>query len=442
MAKNVKRFEEKADYNNLPQWAILSPMLDIKFIRVNRAQVEQSIGARGINLSLDRLLELADSRNALLQNLEQLRQQRKQWAKVQPAENDQKEIGRQIKHKIATVEHELRDLEERYGQMLQQVPNVLHPEVPLGATDQNQQLRSWGEPHYADYMQDHVTLGNRLALFDFERGAKVSGAKFYYLKNEAVLLETALIRLALDYIAARGYQLHITPDVALQQVAQGLGYAPRGAESNSYLIEESQLCLVATSEITLGGLYAEEILESEQLPMRLGGLSHCFRREAGAAGQMGRGLYRVHQFTKVEMFVICRPEDAEELHQEIVTIEEHIFQALQIPYRLLNMCSGDLGAQHYRKFDIEAWMPGRATGGDWGEVTSASHCSDYQARRLKIRYRGPQGTSYPYMLNGTAIATGRAMLALLENHQQPDGSIAIPKALQSYCGFSSIEPRH
>ncbi len=416
-------------------------MLDIKFIRDNRALVEQSIQERGIKVSLERLLELADSRTTLIQELEQLRQQRKQLAKAQPSEDHRQKLGRQIKQKIATCEPELRDIERRYWQMLQQVPNILHPEVPRGTTDNNQQLRSWGEPRFADYMQDHVTLGNRLALFDFERGAKVSGAKFYYLKNDAVLLETALIRLALDYIAARGYQLHITPDVALQQVAQGLGYAPRGAESNSYLIEESQLCLVATSEITLGGLYAGEILESQQLPMRLGGLSHCFRREAGAAGQMGKGLYRVHQFTKVEMFVICRPENAEELHEEIVTIEEQIFQALQIPYRLLNMCSADLGAQHYRKFDIEAWMPSRASGGDWGEVTSASNCSDYQARRLKIRYRDRQGISYPYMLNGTAIATSRAMLALLENHQQPDGSITIPKALQSYCGFSSIKPR-
>ena len=420
-------------------------MLDIRFIRDNQAQVARSIQSRGLTLSLDELLELADRRSALLQHIEKLQHTRKQLAKHPPSGSKKEaaiQSGKSIKEELTVCEKELRVAEKRYYSLLHQVPNILHPEVPQGQSeDSNQQLRNWGQSTTSPSIQDHVTLGNQLDLFDFEGGARVSGAKFYYLKNEAVLLEMALIRLALDYIANHHYTLHVTPDVALQEVAQGLGYAPRGNESNSYLIEDSPLCLVATAEITLGGLDTNQILAREQLPLRLGGLSHCFRREAGAAGQVGRGLYRVHQFSKVEMFVICEPEGAEELHAEIVKIEEEIFQALEIPYRLLNMCSGDLGAQHYRKFDIEAWMPGRGTQGEWGEVTSASNCTDYQARRLKIRYRGPQGMRYPYMLNGTAIATGRAMIALLENHQQPDGSIAIPKALQSYVGFSAIEPR-
>ena len=249
----------------------------------------------------------------------------------------------------------------------------------------------------------------------------------------------ALIRFACERIAAHGYTLHTTPDMVLHEVARGLGYSPRGNENESYLIEGTKLCLVATSEITLGGLYAGEIIEEARLPLRLGGFSHCFRREAGAAGHSGKGLYRVHQFSKVEMFVICEPPQAEAMLDEIVMIEEEIFRALEIPYRVLDMCSGDLGAQHCRKFDLEAWMPGR---GGWGEVTSASNCTDYQARRLKIRYRHGTDIDLPYMLNGTAVATTRAILALLENHQHPDGAIAIPKALQPYTGFSVIEPKN
>jgi seryl-tRNA synthetase len=268
----------------------------------------------------------------------------------------------------------------------------------------------------------------------------VTGQKFYYLKNELVLLEQALVRFALETLRARGFALFQTPDLARAEIAEGLGFAPRGSESNIYSVADTDLVLVGTAEITLGGLHQGEILEAERLPLRYCGLSHCFRTEAGAAGRATRGLYRVHQFTKVEMFLVAHPDESEALHAELLEIEEALFRALEIPYRVVDVCSGDLGAPAQRKFDIEAWMPGRGEGGAWGEVTSASNCTDYQARRLGVRFRDPAsgGVRFCHLLNGTAIAVPRTLIALLENHQRADGTIAIPAALVPYAGFDRI----
>jgi seryl-tRNA synthetase len=238
----------------------------------------------------------------------------------------------------------------------------------------------------------------------------------------------------------------VTPDVARPEVVRGLGFNPRGEESQIYNIEGHELCLIGTSEITLGGLYAEHIFDEAELPLRLAGISHCFRTEAGAHGRESRGLYRVHQFTKTEMFVFCRPEDSEEQHAELRAIEEKIFDALEVPYRVIDVAAGDLGAPAYRKFDLEAWMPGRGEGGDWGEITSTSNCTDYQARRLRIRFRrddgkGKKKNELVHTLNGTAISNARAIISLLENHQQADGTVSIPKALQPYMGRDRIGPR-
>jgi seryl-tRNA synthetase len=285
-----------------------------------------------------------------------------------------------------------------------------------------------------------VQLGESLDLIDFDTATRVSGPKFYYLKNEAVLLELALERYALDILRKHGFTITITPDIAKEEVLVGIGFNPRGEESNIYTVEGTGTCLVGTAEITLGGYHAGKILDKASLPILLSGLSHCFRREAGGAGQYSKGLYRVHQFSKVEMFVYSLPEDSDRLHQMLLAIEEEIFQGLEIPYHVVDTCTGDLGAPAYRKFDIEAWMPGRGEHGEYGEVTSTSNCTDYQARRLNIRYKDEQGkTQHVHLLNGTAIAISRAIVAILENFQQEDGSVRMPGKLVPYLGFDSIK---
>ncbi|MFP6579090.1 MAG: serine--tRNA ligase, partial [Myxococcota bacterium] len=250
-------------------------------------------------------------------------------------------------------------------------------------------------------------------------------------------------RFALDLLMEVGFTPIITPDLARPEIVDGIGYNPRGEGTQVYSIANADLCLIGTAEITLGGLYADTLVDEADLPIRLAGISHCFRTEAGAHGRESRGLYRVHQFSKVEMFCFTRPEDSEAMHAELLAHEEKIFQALEIPYRVIDVAAGDLGAPAFRKFDLEAWMPGRGDGGDWGEVTSASNCTDYQARRLKIRFRNKANrrNEMVHTLNGTAIALSRTILALLENHQRADGSIAIPPALMPYVGRESIGPR-
>ncbi len=248
------------------------------------------------------------------------------------------------------------------------------------------------------------------------------------------------MRYALDALLREGFTPMMTPDVAREEIVAGHGFNPRGPESNIYPVEGTDLCLIATAEFTLGGYHAGRVFAAEQLPVKLAGVSHCFRREAGAAGQFSKGLYRVHQFTKVEMFVFCLPAESEAMLDRLIGVEEKIFQGLEIPYRIVDTCTGDLGGPAYRKFDIEAWMPGRGEKGEWGEITSASNCTDYQARRLGIRYK-EQGGKNPFVhtLNGTALAVSRTLIALLENFQQKDGSIALPGVLAAYTGFKEIK---
>jgi seryl-tRNA synthetase len=238
----------------------------------------------------------------------------------------------------------------------------------------------------------------------------------------------------LSVLVKSGFTPIVTPDLARASILDGIGFNPRGNETQIYSIENSDLCLIATAEITLGGMLQDEIIDASKLPMKFAGFSHCFRTEAGAAGKESKGLYRVHQFTKVEMFAFCEPEDSEKLHEEFVELEEEIFQGLEVPYRVVDIGTGDLGGPAYRKYDLEAWMPGRGESGEWGEVTSTSNCTDYQARRLKIRYRkeGEKKPQFVHMLNGTAIANSRAFIAVLENGQKEDGSITIPKVLSPY----------
>ncbi|HUX21162.1 MAG TPA: serine--tRNA ligase [Spirochaetia bacterium] len=421
-------------------------MLDLKFVRENVALVKQNVTNRFMNVDVDLVVKLYDERSELHQEIDALRQRRNEnanrmKAKLEPEERNRLiEEGKGLKERIAEVEASLGATEKRLFGEAARIPNLAHPDAPVGKEEKdNTEIRRNGTiPSFTFKPQDHVEIAEKLDLIDFETATRVSGTKFYYLRNEAVLLELALVRYALDAAKQRGFTLTTTPDIAKEEILEGIGFNPRGEETNIYSIEGTGTCLIGTAEITLGGYHADQILDAEKLPIRMAGLSHCFRQEAGAAGQYSKGLYRVHQFTKVELFVYCRPEDSERIHGELLALEEEIFSGLGIAYRVVDTCTGDLGAPAYRKFDIEAWMPGRGEKGDWGEVTSTSNCTDFQARRLMIRYKDDGKTVFVHMLNGTAIAVSRALVAILENYQEEDGSVRIPPVLVPYVGVDRI----
>lgn len=424
-------------------------MLDYKFIKDNLEAVKENIKNRNMNADADKVVELYDKRTSLVTKQQDLQQKRNENAKAMKQKLDDEKraelvnAGKKIKDDIQILERELSQIETALEDAARQIPNMMHPDAPIGKLDtENLEVKKVGTPRVFDFeIKDHVQLAEDLDLLDFDRGTKVSGPKFYYLKNEAVFLEQALIQYALNILRKHGFKLFITPDVAREEVLKGIGFNPRGNESNVYSIEDEGTCLVATAEITLGGYHSGEILDKSKLPLLYGGLSHCFRREAGAAGQFSKGLYRVHQFDKVEMFVYSTPEESDKLHLKLREIEEEIFEGLGIPFHVVDTCSGDLGAPAYRKWDLEAWMPGR-NGGEYGEVTSTSNCTDYQSRRLNIKYKDDDGKNkYVHTLNGTAIAVGRAMLAILENYQNADGSVTIPEVLVPFCGFDKISPK-
>lgn len=425
-------------------------MLDPRTLATRRDEIAESCRRRGVDVDLDAAIGHQERAAALQTRLQDLYRQRNehQAQGKRPLSVAEREAhaaeGRRLKDEAAQLEAEVAGAELALRALVAAIPNLVHPDVPTGGEADFREVRRWGaKPQFSFRPLDHLAVAERLDLVDFDAGARVAGQKWYFLKNEAVLLELALQRFALDVLLEAGFTPFLTPDVAKPEILDGIGYNPRGPETQIYSIANEDLCLVGTAEITLGGLYQGQLLDEDALPLRLAGLSHCFRTEAGAAGRESRGLYRVHQFSKVEMFALTRPEDSEAMHEELVAIEERIFQALEIPYRVIDVASGDLGAPAYRKFDLEAWMPGRGESGDWGEVTSASNCTDYQARRLGIRMKrkGSKRSEFVHTLNGTAVALSRAPIAILENHQREDGSVAIPKALRPYFGRDAIGPR-
>ena len=421
-------------------------MLDIKLIREEPEKVKQGIAAKNADPALaDEFLRLDGEWRALTAELDEKRAEQNRLSKAHSAGlGQEREAAKKNKEKIKELESKLAATEKSREEILMQIPNLPDENAPRGKSEaENKVLREVGEKSKFDFTpKDHLELGEALDIIDFATASKVSGSGFYYLKNDGVLLEFALVRYALDFLKKKGFDLWLTPDLAREKFYLGTGYNPRGPEAQTYLIESSDLGLVATSEVTLAGIHADKTFSADELPKRYAGYSHCFRQEAGAYGKYSRGLYRVHQFTKVEMYAFTRPEESSKMHEELLALEEEIWRGLSIPYRVLEMCTGDLGSQASRKFDIEAWMPGR---GDWGEVTSTSSTTDYQARRLNIRYAVPKTSNlkaktsnFVHTLNGTAIATSRAIIAILENCQRNDGKIDVPKALQKYVGKKNI----
>ena len=426
-------------------------MIDLRELKSRHDEIAANIKNRNMRVDLDAIIALGDKRSSVMQEADALRARRNEVAKQMKGKLDPEtrakliEEGKELKTRIAEIEKEASDLDAQYLAAARTIPNYANPKAPIGKEDKDStEVKFVGKPPVFDFKPlDHVQLGEKLDLIDFDTATEVSGPKFYYLKNQAVLLQMAIERYAIDIVLKHGFTPFITPDVAKEEILNGIGFNPRGAESNIYTLEGTGTALVGTAEITLGGYYAGRVLDKKELPIKMTGLSHCFRREAGAAGQYSKGLYRVHQFSKLEMFIYCLPEESDKWHDYLLSIEEEIYQGLGLAYRVIDTCTGDLGAPAYRKFDIEAWMPGRGENGEYGEVTSTSNCTDYQARSLQIRYRDDEGKlQYVHMLNGTATALSRTMVAILENYQQKDGSIAIPEKLIPYCGFSVIPAKH
>lgn len=421
-------------------------MLDRRFIVENTELVTRNCVNRGVGVDVHRFVQLEETRKLLQIEVEDINRQANEVSKSigkakDPAEREaRKEHGRQLREKTQSVQARLDDLAVELDAIHRQIPNLSHPDAPIGVDDKSNLELFRGKtplPKFDFQPLDHVQLAEKLDLVDFEAGASVAGHGFYFLKNEAVLLELALQRYAVGMLMGEGFTPLTTPDLARNEILSGIGFIPRGPETQIYSVENSDLSLVATAEITLGGMLAGQTIDAERLPLRYCGLSHCFRTEAGAHGRATRGLFRVHQFTKIEMFAFTLPDESDATLVYLRDLECQLFDGLGIPYRVVDTATGDLGGPAYRKFDLEAWMPGR---GDFGEVTSTSNCTDYQSRRLNIRYKqkGEKGTRFLHTLNGTAIAVSRALVAILENYQQADGSVLVPEALRPLVGKDRI----
>lgn len=419
-------------------------MLDIKQLEPQKLQ--ENLKKRGITFDIDAFTLALQRKNALINEQQNLQEESNKIAKsIKTARSSEErqvliERGKELKLHLQELKSKVKASQEAFEAMAGDLPNWTHPQVPIGGEDDFRVLKTHLEPSSFSFPpKDHLELMQLHDLLDFERAAHVTGSKFYYLKNEAVWLEQALILYALNLAHRHGFKAFSSPDLAKTSILEGTGYSPKGPESQIYKIQGHDLNLIGTAEITLGGYWADQILSVEDLPIRMVGLSHCFRTEAGSHGSHSKGLYRVHQFTKVELFVICPEEVSESEHENLLRIEEELFQGLKIPYRVIDVASGDLGAPASRKFDIEAWMPGR-DGGSYGEVTSASNCLEFQARRLKMRVKDGIGkTKFVHTLNGTALAMPRAIISIIENGQKEDGSIEMPEVLRPYLPFSRIE---
>ena len=412
-------------------------MLDLKLIRSDPERIKAALARRGAADQVDALLTLDERRRQLLPEIEGARSERKQESEkigaLKKAGEDasaQMEAVRQLKARLEEMEAELEAVDGKLREVAATLPNLPDPTSPDGYTDEDAELiREVGEiPDFGFEPRDHVELaGDSIEL---EAAAKVSGARFAYLKGDLVMLEFALVRWALEKLRAEGHEPVVPPILVREEALFGTGFLP-GDREQIYELEKDELFLAGTSEVPLAGLHADQILEADQLPLRYAGFSSCFRREAGAAGRDTHGIFRVHQFDKVEMFSFVKPEDAGAEHERILAIEESILTELGLPYRVVNVAVGDLGGSAAKKYDCEAWIPSQ---GRYRELTSCSNTTDFQARRIGSRYR-PEPAAPPEFvntLNGTAVAVGRTIIALLENHQQADGSVRLPESLVSY----------
>jgi len=423
-------------------------MLDIKLIRENPEFVKNNLMKRGnpeIIKMLDALVDLDREWRQNLTKLNDLRHERKMLnTKIATLKKAGKDAGIEVE-KAKTLDSEITSIqagvsraEEKTREYLMQLPNLLHETVPVGKDENdNIQVRTWGTiPKFDFAVKNHIGLGLNMDIIDIERAGKVTGSRFFYLKREGVLLDMALMSFALEEITKKGY-LPVEPPYLMRREAYEGVTALGDFEDVLYKIENEDLYLIATSEHPMAAMFMNEVLKEEDLPLKLAGISACFRKEAGAHGKDTRGMFRTHQFNKIEQFVFCTPEESWKLHEELLSNAESLVQKLGLPYRVVNVCTGDIGTVAAKKYDIEVWMPAQNA---YREVVSCSNCTDYQARRLGIRYREKEGSppkGFLHTLNSTAIATGRTIVAILENFQQEDGTVTVPKVLRKY--MSDIE---
>lgn len=409
-------------------------MLDVKFIRENVDLVEKSAKEKGYKVDVREVLALDDKRKEVLTVVEKLRRERNETAAQMKGGKPAPELiekGKKIKADLAEAEADLGKAEADLSAILKQIPNVLKPDVPLGGEECSVEVKKWGENHTSGV--DHLDYAVSRDWVDFERGAKVAGAKFYYLKNELALLENALLQYGLQKVLEHGFTYMTVPDMVSSRILEGCGFNPRSSEqSDEYFVENEDLALIATAEMPLTGYHMDEIIDEDKLPLLYAGYSPCFRKEAGTYGKYTRGLFRVHQFNKLEMYVFCLPEQSEKMHEEILAIEEEIWQGLGIPYHVINIAAGDLGAPAAKKYDMEYWSP---VNEKYQEITSCSNCTDFQARAVNARVRRKDGTvEFLHTLNGTAIPLARALVVILENYAKENGKLEVPEVLRQYLG--------
>ena len=407
-------------------------MLDVKFIRENLELVEKSAREKGYKVNIHEVVSLDDERKVMLSEIESLRQKRNEIAATMKSGKPDDaliEEGKKIKTELAEKEKALAKVEDDLTALLKTVPNIIFDDVPLGGEECSVEIKHWGENHKTGV--DHLDFATSRDWVDFERGAKVAGAKFYYLKGDSALLENALLQYGLSKVLKHGFTFMTVPDMVSSRVLEGCGFNPRTSDqSDEYYIEGEDLALIATAEMSLTGYHMDEIIDEDKLPLFYAGYSPCFRKEAGAYGKYTRGLFRVHQFNKLEMYAFCLPEQSKEIHEKILAIEEDIWQGLNIPYRVINIAAGDLGAPAAKKYDMEYWSP---VNQKYQEITSCSNCTDFQARAVNCRVRRKDGSvQFVHTLNGTAIPLARALVVLIENYATADGRLKVPEVLRPY----------
>ena len=412
-------------------------MLDIKFIRENPEKVKEGCAKKNVNVDVEALLALDVKKRQDLTKIENLKAQKNKLGK------DDIGQAKAIKEHIKALEPQLEETEKQLKMLLRKIPNLPFDDVPVGKDDsENVVLRKVGKlPKFNFPVKEHFEIGEALNIIDIERAAKIAGARFYFLKNEAALLEMALVNFVFAKLVKKGFTPVIPPVMLKPELAAALGYIENPedekGDEEGYYLERDKLYLTATSEQSLGAMHAGEVFDEKTTNKKYVAFSSCFRRESGSYGKDTKGIFRVHQFDKMEMFVFCKPEDSEKEHKNLLAIEEELMKDLGLPYQVINICTGDLGKPAARKYDIEAWMPGQNR---YRETHSTSNCTDFQARGLDIRYKNAKGElHFVHTLNGTAFALGRIIVAILENNQQKDGSLKIPKVLQKYTGFKVIK---
>ena len=410
-------------------------MLDIRYIRENADRVQESAKNKGYNdVSIARLLDTDEQRRQLQQQVDELRTRRNEIAGQMKGGKPAPELvekGRSLKGKLAELESELHDVDADFQAQMDAVPNVTLEDVPLGGEEDSVEVKAWGNKRQS--AEDHLEFATQRGWLDFERGAKVAGTKFYYIKGDLMLLENAIYQYALNLLISKGFTPMTVPHMVSGRVARGSGFAPKSdKESNEYFIDGEDVMLIGTAEAPLTGFHADEIIDEKNLPLLYAGYSPCYRKEAGAAGKFSRGLFRVHQFNKLEMYIFCAPEQSVQMHEKILSIEEEIWQNLGVPYHVVNIAAGDLGAPAAKKYDIEYWSP---VDNQYRELTSCSNCTDFQARNLNIRVRRSDGSlQVLHTLNGTAVSLARSLVAIIENYQTDDGKLRVPEVLRPYLG--------